>query len=147
MFWYVFTGQSLPTIILMILGAAIGGAVPNVPSWQKAYDVDSSGGVLAAMLQPAGGFGKFITVILAFSLIGNVGASMYTVTLNFQVLLPFLIRVPRVIWAAVTTAIVIPVAIRAAASFFASLENFLGIISYWPGQVKSAPLSTAHILT
>lgn len=133
MFWYVFCGQSLPTIILMILGAAIGGAVPNVPDWQAGYDADSSGGVLAAMLHPAGGFGNFVTVILAFSLIGNVGASMYTVTLNFQVLLPFLVRVPRVVWAAVTTAIIIPVSIKAAASFFDSLENFLGIISYWPG--------------
>lgn len=133
MFWYVFAGQSLPTILLMILGAAIGGAVPNVPAWQAGYDADSSGGVLEAMLQPAGGFGKFVTVVLSFSLIGNVGASMYTVTLNFQVLLPFLVRVPRVVWAAVTTAIVIPVSIKAATSFFDSLENFLGIISYWPG--------------
>lgn len=117
----------------MILGAAIGGAVPNVPSWQAGYDADSSGGVLAAMLKPAGGFGKFVTVVLAFSLIGNVGASTYTVTLNFQVLMPFLIRVPRIFWAGITTAIVIPVSIKAAHSFFNSLENFLGIISYWPG--------------
>ncbi|KAF4628333.1 hypothetical protein G7Y89_g9826 [Cudoniella acicularis] len=37
MFWYVYTGQVLPTILLMILGAAIGSCVPNVPSWNDAY--------------------------------------------------------------------------------------------------------------
>lgn len=51
----------------MILGAAIGGAVPNVPSWSAGYETNSASGVLAAMLHPAGGFGQFVTVLLAVS--------------------------------------------------------------------------------
>jgi purine-cytosine permease-like protein len=115
----------------MILGAAIGGATPNVPSWKAGYESNSASGVLAAMLQPAGGFGQFVTVLLAFSILGNLSATMYSITLNFQMLLPWFFRIPRVIFAIVITAIIIPIAIEAAKSFFVNLENFIGIIGYW----------------
>ena len=85
---YVYTGMVIPTILLLILGAAIGGAVPNVPEWQAAYDKDSVGGVLAEMLTPAHGFGKFIVVILALSVIGNIAVSMYSISLNIQMFHP-----------------------------------------------------------
>jgi purine-cytosine permease-like protein len=120
-----------PAIPLLILGAAIGGAVPNVPEWAAAYETDSVGGVLAEMLAPAGGFGKFVVVILALSVIGNMAASMYSISLNIQMIIPFLVKVPRSIFSIITTAVIIPVSIKAASSFFESLENFLGVISYW----------------
>lgn len=130
---YILLGQSLPTILLMILGAAIGGAVPNVPSWTAGYQQYSVGGVVTSMLAPAGAFGKFIAVLLAFSLIGNIAASMYSISLNFQMLIPPLVHVPRIFFSIITVAIIIPVGVAAAHDFFDSLENFLGIISYWPG--------------
>lgn len=130
-FTYVFNGMVIPTILLLILGAAIGGAVPNVPEWQAAYDKDSVGGVLAEMLTPAHGFGKFIVVILALSVIGNIAVSMYSISLNIQMFHPIFRHVPRSIFSVITTAVLIPVSIKAATSFFESLENFLGIISYW----------------
>lgn len=131
----------------MVLGAAIGGAVPNIPSWQEAYDRDSAGGVLAAMLSPAGGFGKFIVVVLAFSIIGNIAASLYSISLNFQILLPRVLvaHVPRALFAIVITAVIIPVSIKAASSFFDSLENFLGIISYWSAAFVAVVL-VEHLL-
>lgn len=128
---YTYAGLALPTIPLMVLGAAIGGATPNMASWQQGYDTNSASGVLAAMLHPAGGFGRFVTVILAFSMVGNLSATMYSITLNFQMLLPFLFRVQRVLFSIVITAIVIGIAIKAASSFFTNLENFLGLIGYW----------------
>jgi purine-cytosine permease-like protein len=133
LFSYAYAGYVIPTILLMVLGAAIGGAVPNVPSWAEAYATNSAGGVMAEMLKPAGGFGKFVVVILAFSVIGNIGLSMYSVALNLQMFpfLPFLTKVPRSVFSIVVTAILIPVSIEAAKKFFESLENFLGIISYW----------------
>ncbi|KKY23860.1 putative purine-cytosine permease fcy22 [Phaeomoniella chlamydospora] len=132
-YFYAMVGQWLPTVLLMILGAAIGGAVPNVSSWSDANDLYSVGGVVVAMLEPAGGFGKFIAVLMAFSLIGNIAGSMYSITLNFQMLIPYLVRVPRFLFSIITIAIVIPVGIEAANHFFDSLENFLAIISYWTG--------------
>lgn len=130
-FFYVFAGMTIPTILLLILGAAIGGAVPNVPEWLDAYDTNSVGGVVTVMLSPAGGFGKFVAVILALSVVGNIGISMYSISLNMQMFLPILTRVPRAAFSIITTAVIIPVAITAATSFFESLENFLAVIAYW----------------
>ncbi|KAK4103997.1 hypothetical protein N658DRAFT_419633 [Parathielavia hyrcaniae] len=130
-FTYSYLGLALPTILLMTLGSAIGNAIANVPHWQAAYDETLVGGVLAAMLAPAGGFGKFLVVLLSFSLLGNLAATSYSVTLNLQLLLPFLVRVPRYLFSVVFSAIVIPLAIRAADDFFVSLENFVALIGYW----------------
>jgi NCS1 nucleoside transporter family len=128
---YTYTGLALPTILLMTLGAAMGGAVPNIPSWQAGYDTNSASGVLAAMLHPAGGFGRFVTVVLAFSMLGNLSATMYSVTLNLQMLVPWFFRIPRIVFSIVITGIVIGVAVEAAKSFFLNLENFIGVIGYW----------------
>jgi purine-cytosine permease-like protein len=128
---YSYLGLVLPTIPLFVLGAAIGGAIANVPEWQEGYDTTLVGGVLAAMLSPAGGFGKFVVVVLAFTLLGNVAGTMYAITLNFQTLIPWLVRVPRYLFAIIVTAVVIPVAIRAATDFFLNLENFVALIGYW----------------
>ncbi|KAK4251037.1 permease for cytosine/purines, uracil, thiamine, allantoin-domain-containing protein [Corynascus novoguineensis] len=130
-FTYSYLGLAVPTILLMTLGSAIGNAIPNVPRWQAAYDETLVGGVLAAMLAPAGGFGKFLVVLLSFSLLGNLAATSYSVTLNLQLLLPVLVKVPRYLFSVVFAAIVIPVAIRAADDFFLNLENFVALIGYW----------------
>ncbi|KAI1931348.1 hypothetical protein LOZ12_001601 [Ophidiomyces ophidiicola] len=131
-FTSVYLGLFVPTVPLMVLGAAIGGAVPNVPAWAAAYATGSVGGIFAAMLTgSAGGFGAFVTVLLAFSTLGNIAATIYAITLNFQILLPVLARVPRALFALVFVAIIVPVAVRAASSFVAALENFVGVIAYW----------------
>ena len=83
------------------------------------------------MLKPANGFGKFLVVVLAFTILGNLSATMYSITLNFQLLIPSLVRVPRFLFAILITAIVIPISIPAATNFFGNLENFLGVIGYW----------------
>ena len=89
----------------MVLGAAIGGAIANVPTWEAGYATNSVGGVLAAMLLPIGRFGKFVVVVLSFSLLGNNAATMYSITLNLQLLVPQLLRVPRYVFSIVITAI------------------------------------------
>lgn len=64
-------------------------------------------------------------------MLGNLSATMYSVTLNFQMLLPWLSRTLRVVFSVMITAIVIPIAIEATKSFFVNLENFIGVIGYW----------------
>jgi purine-cytosine permease-like protein len=111
----------------------MGGAVPNVPSWTEANNTYSVGGVMYAMAMPVGGFGKFVGVLLAFSVIGITAASIYALSISMALLVPvrFLTRVPRFLFAIAITAIVIPVAIVAATNFYSSLSNFLAIIGYW----------------
>lgn len=130
-FAYTYGGLFFPTVPLMVLGAAIGGATPNIPSWSEGYELYSVGGVLQAMLLPAGGFGRFVAVLLSLSVVGNLAAAMYSISLNFQLLVPFFVRVPRFVFSIVYTVVAIPVAISAAKSFFDSLENFIYLIAYW----------------
>lgn len=145
-FAYTYTGLALPTILLMTLGAAIAGALPNVPAWQAAYNETLVGGILAAMLSSAGGFGKFVVVVLSLTLLGNTAGTMYAITLNFQSLIPPLIKVPRYIFAIVVTAIMIPVAIKAVAdNFFVSLENFVALIGYWSASYFGVA-TTEHLI-
>lgn len=89
--------------------------------------------MLAQMLLPAGGFGKFVLVVLALSVVGNMAISMYSVALCLQMLLPFFTKIPRVFFIMISMTIMIPMAIYAAAEWETSLENFLSIIGYWAG--------------
>jgi len=108
-------------------------------SWNTGYNDYSVGSVIGAMLQPSGSFGKFCLVLLALSMLGSMTGSSYAGTLNFQNLLDLVPRprwlreTPRAVYAAVLAVIIIPVAIRAAASFFDSLNNFVGVLGYWVG--------------
>ena len=49
-----------------MLGAAFAAAAPAVPEWEASFDNGNNvGGLFEAVLSPAGGFGKFITVLVA----------------------------------------------------------------------------------
>ena len=49
-------------------GAACMAATVANPDWADAYANGSVGGLIGAVLAPAGGFGKFCLVLLAFPL-------------------------------------------------------------------------------
>ncbi|KAF9518804.1 hypothetical protein BS47DRAFT_1289168, partial [Hydnum rufescens UP504] len=100
-------------------------------SWQDAYNQGSVGGLLPAMLALAYGFGKFLAVLLSLSLISNVTTTFYSISLNFQMLMPFLIIVPHYVFSIIAMAIVIPLSIVAANHFYDTLNHFLALIGYW----------------
>ncbi|KAJ7359172.1 permease for cytosine/purines, uracil, thiamine, allantoin-domain-containing protein, partial [Mycena albidolilacea] len=130
-FWYSYLGLVLPTVALQCFGALIGACLASVPAWAAGNDLSGVGGILDAMLSPAKGFGKFLTVLLALSVMGNVAATFYSISLNMQILMPVLVVVPRYVFSVLATAIVIPLSIVGAHSFYATLSNFLGLIGYW----------------
>ncbi|KAI0479011.1 cytosine-purine permease [Xylariaceae sp. FL0804] len=132
-FAYLYLGIWAPSVPLLVLGAAMGASVPVVPGWSEAYDAYGAGGVLAVMLQPAGGFGKFVLVLLALSVVGQIAISMYSVAINLQLVVPAFTKVPRVLFVLVVLALMVPFAIRAAARWDESLQNFLSLIGYWAG--------------
>jgi purine-cytosine permease-like protein len=119
---------------LLILGAAIGGALPNVEPRQKPWDNHGIGGVMAEMLEPAGGFGKFVLVVVALSAVRSMLLSNYSVALCLQMLVPiFFTEVPCFLFILVILAIMVPVSIYAAAQWEESPVTFLSIIGYWAG--------------
>ncbi|KAI0797398.1 cytosine-purine permease [Irpex lacteus] len=130
-FSYAYLGFNLPIIAVQCLGAAVVTAAPTVPAWNAGYENGNVGGLLEAMLRPAGGFGKFLTVLLALSVTANVAPTFYCICLNFQIFMPFLAIVPRYVFSILATAIIIPLSIVGATAFYDTLTNFLGLIGYW----------------
>ena len=71
-FLLTYFGVVIPCILLEILGAAAITTFAAKPTWSAAYDSNGLGGILAApLIGPMGGFGRFLMVCLALSIISN----------------------------------------------------------------------------
>jgi Zn-dependent protease len=66
---YDLFGIYTPVILLLIFGSAIGASIANNPTWLEGYHLYSAAGILEGILAPAGQFGKFVLVILSFSVV------------------------------------------------------------------------------
>lgn len=80
------------------MGAAAVVAAQTVPSWSAGYADGNVGGLIAAMLEPTGNFGKFLMVLLSLSIPGNIAPTFYSMCMSFQVLIPPLVAVPRYVF-------------------------------------------------
>jgi purine-cytosine permease-like protein len=78
---------------------------PLVPVWNTGYANGNVGGLVEAMLQPSGNFGKFLTVLLSLSVAGNIAPTFYSVSLNIQVFIPWLVIVPRYVFSLLAIAV------------------------------------------
>ncbi|EPE06276.1 purine-cytosine permease fcy22 [Ophiostoma piceae UAMH 11346] len=131
---YCLLGISGPFSVLMVLGAAIGGAMPQIPAWADAYSTHGTGGVLGVILiARLGDFGRFILVILGMSVLATCARDIYSVSFNIICIVPWLRRVPRVVLAIVATGTIIGVAHRAAQDMVSAIITFLSIIGYYAG--------------
>ncbi|KAL5514386.1 hypothetical protein ACEPAG_2474 [Sanghuangporus baumii] len=130
-FWYSYLGFIIPIVTIQCLGAAFAVSIPVVPSWSAAYVDQSLGDLFVAVLEPTGGFGKFLTVLLSLSVTANIAPTMYSFGLTFQVFIPYCAHLPRFVFSVLATAIVIPLSIVGAHRYYATLTNFLGLIGYW----------------
>ncbi|KAK4052476.1 Purine-cytosine permease fcy21 [Microbotryomycetes sp. JL201] len=131
-FFYTYTGLNLPLIFCEVIGAVLMHTFEKKPSWEQAYNVDHFGGLLGAPLTgPMGGFGKFLLVILAMSIVANNIPNMYSFALTFQTLGSQAQKIPRMFLVILGTGIYIAVAIPGASSFEDFLDLMLVILSYW----------------
>ncbi|KZT10370.1 NCS cytosine-purine permease [Laetiporus sulphureus 93-53] len=132
--WKIFIsaylGFNVP-VVMLCFGAAVAVALPYVPAWNDGYNNGNVGGLLEAMLRPAGNFGKFLTVLLALSVTANLAPTFYSFCMSFQVFIPPAAAVPRYMFSLLAVAIVIPLSIAGQHKFYDTLSNFLGIIGYW----------------
>ncbi len=134
---YCLFGLCLPISLMLTLGAAIGGAISANPEWLDGYEKYNIGGVLGAILERGGGFGKFVLVLLTFSVIATTSRDIYSISVDFHVLIPNAHKIPRVVWVLVAGGAIIGVAIGAINSFYAAMTNFIYIIGYWAGSYTS----------
>ncbi|KAJ7512393.1 permease for cytosine/purines, uracil, thiamine, allantoin-domain-containing protein [Mycena galericulata] len=134
-FTYTYLGMFLPSIVTHVLGAAFAAAAPGVPSWDAGYDGGNDlGGLVSAVLQPCGGFGKCLLVLMVISTVAVNAPTMYSFGVSLMNISTAFARIPRYVFAIVATAdctSCIPLAVVGQTRFYASLVAFLDIIGYW----------------
>ncbi|KAK8858730.1 hypothetical protein IAR55_002959 [Kwoniella newhampshirensis] len=120
-------GLMVPLCFLEIMSAAL----MTVPAYAAAFEEGDAGGVLSEIFAPWGGGGKFILVLLSFSIVCNCTPNTYSCALSIQALLPVFQRVPRAIWAVLSFLIYTACAVGGREHFSTVLSNFLAILGYW----------------
>ncbi|KAJ5281689.1 hypothetical protein N7478_007061 [Penicillium angulare] len=126
-------GLIVPLIFTEFLGIAVISAAYASDSnkYMAGYKASGNGGLIAAVLEPLGGFGKFCLVILALSIIANNCPNIYSVSLTLQVLSRYTQMVPRFIWTFLASCVSLAIAIPGYSHFETVLENFMNLIAYW----------------
>ncbi|PCH37474.1 hypothetical protein WOLCODRAFT_128427 [Wolfiporia cocos MD-104 SS10] len=131
-FIYSYLGLLLSIMPVHMLGASFTAGASYVPAWKASLgNGNDIGGLLGALLQPAGGFGKFLVVLLALTSPSQCAPAMYTVCNSFMSLNRVFARIPRFLLACASTAIIIPVAIVGSSRFYAIFSDILSFIGYW----------------
>ncbi|KAH9928587.1 purine-cytosine permease [Amylocystis lapponica] len=145
-FLYSYAGFFLSSITAHMLGAAFAASAPLYAPWEAGFAGGSNvGGLLAAVLAPAGRFGKFLTVLVALTIPSACAPTMYTFASSAMAVSPYFARVPRYVYALISTAILIPVAIVGAAHFYSTMTDVLNLIGYW-STVFAAVVLVEHVL-
>ncbi|KAE8231996.1 hypothetical protein CF326_g2974 [Tilletia indica] len=131
----------------LMLGASIAYSAQDIPAWSEA--LETSFGTLVNLIYSshAGGFGRFLTVLLSLSVLSNLTPTFYSFGLTLQTGLPFrgISLVPRPAWPILGFALTLPLAIVGATHFAATLTNFLALIGYW-ASFYSGVILFDHIL-
>ena len=119
-------------ILLETLGAAMMTTLhSSAPRFAERYERDSIGGLLSAALDPAGGFGQFCLVILAFGIIANNIPNMYSLALTTQALHPRVQAIPRPFICVIGTIVYVVLSIVGVDHFESWLDTLLVMLSYW----------------
>jgi purine-cytosine permease-like protein len=126
-FFLVFFGIWIPVVSIEILGAAL----MTIPNGGEIYSSSGIGLLLATVLEPWGGFGKFLLVILSLSVIANNVPNTYSAALSFQALAPPFQLIPRAVWTVVVVVAATIAGCFGREHFSSVLSNLLSILGYW----------------
>ncbi|CAL1709708.1 unnamed protein product [Somion occarium] len=125
-FFYAYLGFLVSSVPAHLLGAAFTAASVSVPSWRAGLgNGNDVGGLIAAILSPTGGFGKFLLVLLSLTTTSACAPTLYTVCTSFMTISSVFAHIPRFVIAILSTTILIPVAIVGAAHFYATFVQIL----------------------
>lgn len=131
LFWSVYCGFFLSCVPFIMIGAAFACSSYDNDEWSTALGVSSGRFFQLILAGNLGNFGRFLVVLLALSVCGNISATIYSIGLNFQTMLPFLGPVPRFVWPLLATAIFLPLAIVGHDKFYETLTDFTSVLGYW----------------
>lgn len=133
-FWLTFLGVFIPCVLVETLGIAFTTALSSVSAWNKAFGATGDvGGLLSAVVNPLGGLGTLILVLLALSVVANNIPNDYSLGLSMQVLGKTFQSVKRYVWTLIGAVVYVAIAIIGSSNFSTTLNNFLLLIAYWLG--------------
>ncbi|KAI0062621.1 cytosine-purine permease [Artomyces pyxidatus] len=145
-FLYVYLGCLCASLPGEMLGVVFAASAPAVPAWKAGFDVGNNvGGLFAAVLAMSGGFGKFLTVVVALTIPSGVAPTMYSFGTSFMAITPLFAKIPRYAYALVSTAILLPIAIIGSRRFYNVLVDIISIAGYWCSSF-SAIVITDHAI-
>ncbi len=124
-FGLTFLGVFIPCVLLETLGLAL----TTIP----AFKGKGGGELFAAVLNPLGGFGTIILMLLALSVVANNIPNDYSLALSMQLLGHRFQRIDRAVWTVIGSIVYVAIALPAANNFDKTLEGFLLLIAYWLG--------------
>ncbi|KAF7347978.1 hypothetical protein MSAN_01749900 [Mycena sanguinolenta] len=131
-FTYTYLGIFLPGVILQLVGAAVAAAAPSVPSWAAGYDGGNDlGGLLSAVLEPVGRFGKFLVVVMVLGISASNAPLMYSFGISLMNVSTIFAKVPRYVYAFVATGICIPLAVFGQTRFYNVIIAGVNLVGYW----------------
>ncbi|KAI0088899.1 cytosine-purine permease [Irpex rosettiformis] len=131
-FAYTYLGFFVSSVPAHFIGAVFAASAPHTPSWNTGFAGGNSvGGLIEAVLSPCGGFGKFLTVLIALTVPSACAPTMYTFGSSAMTIMPWFAKVPRYVFVVISEAILIPVAIIGAKHFYDTFVDVLSIIGYW----------------
>ncbi|KAL8671238.1 MAG: hypothetical protein Q9168_004270 [Polycauliona sp. 1 TL-2023] len=119
------------------VGIGLASGIVSIPAYSAAYG-ESQGALIVAgfteSTSPAGfntGFGKFLSVITALGLVGNLALPTYSSGIDFQVLGKNFEKIPRVVWNTVGVVIYTVCALAGREHLAEIFTNFLALMGYW----------------
>ncbi|KAH0825946.1 cytosine-purine permease [Lanmaoa asiatica] len=129
-FILTFWGLYLPITFTVTLGATL--MTITDPAYVAAFgSTGNTGALIAQVLSPWGGGGKFLLVMLSCSAISVNIPNTYSAALSIQALGRPFAMVPRFLWVLLVSVIYTVAGVAGREHFSAILSNFLSILSYW----------------
>jgi purine-cytosine permease-like protein len=137
-FVWTFSGIYFSSTFAFLIGVAIATLVSNPDpayNFPAVYDARGIGGLVGAVFNGYGtgvrGFGRFIEVVLAFSIMGANIPNIYSFGLCVQAISDWTQKIPRILVTLFGFAVALTVSCILRNRFVEALENFLNLLSYW----------------
>ncbi|KAL8737518.1 MAG: hypothetical protein Q9181_001596 [Wetmoreana brouardii] len=119
------------------IGIGLASAIPLIPRFSDAYGKSQGALIVAGFTESTSphnfnnGFGKFLAVVVALGLVGNLAAPTYSSGIDFQVLGKSFQKIPRVVWNSVGVVIYTVCALAGRDHLAEIFTNFLALMGYW----------------
>jgi len=137
-FVWTFCGIYIGSTIGFIIGVALATLIANpnpLYNFADVYDDRGIGGLVGAVFAGHGagvrGFGRFIQVLLSFSIMGANIPNIYSFGLSVQAISGWTQKIPRILVTLFGFGVALTVSCILRNRFVEALENFLNLLSYW----------------